>query len=91
MDDVADMTLTQLATCQIGNNDDITTEVLSTNDCNMKNLDEADKINDDTNSIKEDGNSCEGRKSEGEEKDVDVYQKSAKVMASKLTTRLKKT
>ena len=74
VDDEVDMTLTQLATCQIGNNNDITTGVLSTNICNMKNSDKADKLNDDTNSIVEDGNGCEDRKSEGEETDVNVYQ-----------------
>ena len=92
MDDKDDTTLNQLATCQTGNNNDVTTGVFSTNDCSMKNSVEADKLNDDTNYIKEDGNGCDGRKSEQEESDVDVYQnKQAKVIVTKLTTRLKKT
>ena len=49
MDDKEDMTLSQLATCQIGNNDGIATGVLSTSDCDRKKSDESDELNDDTN------------------------------------------
>ena len=49
MDNEEDMTLSQLATYQIGNNNGISTGALSTNNCDMKNLDESGKLNDDTN------------------------------------------
>ena len=48
IDDEDDMTLSQLVTCQIGNNNDITTGILSTNDYNMRNSDESDRLDDDT-------------------------------------------
>ena len=49
MDDKECMTLSQLANYQVGDNNDITIWVLSTNDCGMKNLVvESDKLNNDT-------------------------------------------
>ena len=46
MDDKEDTTLSQLATCQIRNNNDIVTGDLSKNDCDTKNSDESNEVND---------------------------------------------
>ena len=62
MDDEEDMTLNQLATCQIENNNDVTTGVLSTGDCNMKDSVETDRLKDNITHIKEYGKDYEGRK-----------------------------
>ena len=49
MNDKEDMTLSQLATCQIGHSNNIARGVLSTKDCDTKKSDESDKLNNDTN------------------------------------------